>query len=64
MIGFMVAITSAGAAPRRVRSSWAFRRRIFLSASRLGMVSTFARLLAWNRRMVNDRKSNPSSSLT
>ncbi|MGI8306309.1 hypothetical protein [Saccharopolyspora hattusasensis] len=40
MIGFSVLITSAGVELRRVRSSWAFRRRILVSASRLGLVST------------------------
>jgi hypothetical protein len=35
MIGFRVLITSAGSAPRRLRSSWASRCRIFFSAVRL-----------------------------
>jgi hypothetical protein len=41
MIGLSVAITSMGLEPRRLRNSAAFLRRIFLSALRLGLVSTF-----------------------
>ena len=59
MIGFMWPITSAGLAPARTRSSSAFRRRIFLSASRLGLVSTFVPPWTWCRRMVKDRGVEP-----
>jgi hypothetical protein len=64
MIGFILAITSAGLWPRMARSSSAILRRILWSASRLGRVSAFAPVLGRWRRMLKDRKSNPSSMRT
>ena len=64
MIGFSRLITASVVAPRRSRSSCLSLRRIFLSASLLGLVSTFVPLAPLYRRILKDRKSNPSSMWT
>jgi hypothetical protein len=53
-------MTAVAGAPRRARSSAFIRRRILISASLLGLVSTLPLSLVWWRRMLNDRKSNPA----